>query len=195
MSWLKAHAINPALARACGVTGELGGDIRFRCGVQYQRIRKPDGSMRQVPTGLGMRLYWPVGGDRNAHSVLLLEGEGDGLSAASVLCDSTGAPRENLPPPLAGLCPVVIPGTSTPPRVVCGELMAAGCSEVFICLDGDESGRLATSRYRAALGKLGIKVHAIWLPDNEDLAEHLVEKDDPTDFLATLIADSEVAYA
>ena len=45
---------------ACGVTGTPGGEITFPSGgPSFSRVRKPDGSMRQDPQGMGTWLYWP----------------------------------------------------------------------------------------------------------------------------------------
>lgn len=193
MSWLASHAVNPELAAACGVTGERGGTIQFRYGLSFTRYRRADGSMRQEP-GKGTWLYWPCGGQRSAHSVLLTEGEGDTLAAASVLCDDEGAPRDGLPPSLAGLVPVGLPGCTAPLRVICGELIAAGTKQAFVCLDPDEPGRRATDRIRRELAQYDIEAIPVGLP-GEDLADCLVTREERTDWLASLLADAEAAIA
>lgn len=194
MSWLTSHAVNPKLAAACGVTGEPGGTIEFRYGLSFTRYRRADGSMRQEP-GKGTWLYWPCGGQRSAHSVLLTEGEGDTLAAASVLCEAKpqGAnlpalvePRDGLPPSLAGLVPVGLPGCTTPLRVICGELIAAGTKQAFICLDADEPGQRATDRIRREMAQYDIEAIPVELPEDTDLADNLAAADDRTAYLASL---------
>lgn len=190
MSWLEAHAISPSLAAAVGVTGERGGEIRFPYGNPFVRTRGRDGVTRQ-PAGRRMTLYTPV--SNRASYVLLCEGEGDTLAAASVLCDENAEPREDLPEPLQGLCPVGIPGASCPSRVICGELLAAGAHQVFVCMDGDHPGRAASTRIVRALPSVGIDALEVHLPDGTDLVDNLVAAENPTDYLATLLADTEAA--
>lgn len=193
-TWTGSHGINPKLARHCGVRPYATGRISFSYGEKYNRMRDPDGVTRQ-PKGIPLGLYWPVG-KQGAHTVLLCEGEGDTLAAASILCDDEGNPRtfgdtglDNL---LAGVLPVGVPGLGTPTRVVCGELLAAGTKLAYVCMDGDTPGRQASDRYCAALqGLVGIEATPLFLPENKDLSDVLTASQDPTWHLATLIAEHE----
>lgn len=186
-SWLESHAISPSLAAAVGVTGVRDGEITFTYGRSFVRVRGSDGITRQ-PSGERLSLYCPVG--NRAAYVLLCEGEGDTLAAASVLCTDEGEPRDDLPAPLAGLMPVGIPGTGTPLRVICGELIAMGAEHVLVCFDGDVAGRNKQRAVLRELARYEIEAAPVHLPDDTDLADNLRAADDRTDWLAHQIADA-----
>jgi len=174
MSWLLSHAINPKLAAACQVAGSLGGKITFLyetpTGERFYRERTPEGKMLQ-PKGQPLCLYWPVGG-RASKTVLLCEGEGDTLAAASVLCDQYRQPFDHLPEPLLGLCPVGLPGANTPPATVVDELR--NVKQVYLALDADRAGQEATDRLGPALLAAGIETYRVQLPEGKDLADCLL---------------------
>lgn len=203
MSYLLSHAILPEIAQAAKVTGKMGEKVHFlyHGSPSFIRTRLPDGSVRG-PAGISLTTYWPTG-RMQAASILLCEGEGDTLAAASVLCEARAGKLEPRDfdkgtggyHVLQGLCPVGLPGVGMPARKVAAELMLSGAHEVYIALDGDDPGRRATERIVRALDALEISAIPVWLPDGKDLAECLAGfvADFRTDWLANLLADSHVA--
>lgn len=187
--WLDAHAIDRDLAREllgweddCLLFYYEGPD-----GEPYIRRRTEDGKCIQ-PKGVPLSCYWPLGQAEGAW-VLLTEGEGDCLAAASIL-DKTDHVALN------GLCPVGLPGTGAWKRAV-EELVAAEIPLCYICLDADEAGRGATEKLLPALTEAGIEACPIELPEGKDLADCLrayhngPNGDGREDYLATLVADAE----
>lgn len=191
-AWMDSHGIDYRVAADCGLYATkqdtLFAPYTRSDGSTFERYRIfPDGVWMQ-PKGESLCLWWPLGHANHAH-VLLTEGEGDTLAAASILDKPHVA--------LDGLCPVGIPGLGMGADRIAAELWARHTERVFVCLDGDEPGRKATKRIVAELTKVDIEANPIWLPDGKDLSEYLMHVEDITiagagaDALANLIADAE----
>ncbi len=173
--WMDDHGIRYETAADAGLWARQSptGEILFAPyidldGERFERYREfPDGVWKQ-PAGKQLRLWWPLGTAASAY-VLLCEGEGDTLAAASIL-DLDGPDL----PALNGLCPVGLPGAATPPKRVAAELLLHGTRHVYICLDGDEPGRKATHKLARVLIDLGVAVTPVYL-DGCDLAEYLTQ--------------------
>lgn len=186
MRWLRSHAINPSLAKVAGVCGTLGGKITFLYtapdGKKFYRERLANGDMHQ-PFEQSLCLYWPVGG-RNAKKVLICEGEGDTLAAASVMWDGSGEPRADLPEPLTGLFPVGLPGLGAWRK---GLKELGDVETAYVCLDADADrwndqkqkmvrgpGPETADKLCGELARMGITTHRVNLPEGLDLADLLV---------------------
>ena len=186
--WLDSHAIDRELARE--LLGYQDDCLLFYYegpdGDSYARRRTADGKMLQ-PKGMPLSCYWPLGQADGAW-VLLCEGEGDALAAASIL-DKTDHVALN------GLCPVGLPGTGAWKRAV-EELVDARVSRCYVCLDADDAGRGATAKLVPALTEAGIEVCPIELPEGYDLADLLAGVTvGPEQALATLVADTDPVHA
>lgn len=161
MSWLLDHSVDPELARRAGVTGTVGGPINFLYstpnGERFIRTRYPNGKVLQ-PKGQGLTLYWPLGRIQGGY-VLLTEGEGDCLCAATII------ERSDI-----SVCPVGMPGAGAV-KVAAAELSECKVKRAYICLDGDEAGVRATNKLQELLPRVGIEPWPIWLPENYDLSD------------------------
>jgi hypothetical protein len=169
MSWLLSHRIDPALAKRCGVEGIPGGNINFPYlspdGKRlFYRTRLPDGKTIQ-PKGTPLCLYWPLGGLVGGN-VLLCEGEGDTLAAATIL-------EKNIHPALNGLCPVGMPGVGAYKRAA-AELGHYKVKNCYLALDADDAGRRATERLQYLLPQVHVTPFPITLPDGLDLSDYLL---------------------
>jgi hypothetical protein len=172
VSWLLSHGIDPNLAKRCGVDGELGKPIKFLYetpdGKKFYRTRYPNGRMHQPSReelGHGLCLYWPLG-RISGGSVLLCEGEGDTLAAATVL-------EKNIHPALNGLCPVGMPGVGAFKRAA-AELGHYKVRNAYLALDADDAGRRATERLQCLLPQVNVTPFPITLPDGLDLSDYIL---------------------
>ena len=198
--WMDRHAIDYRVAATCGLHGENGtlyAPYTPTMGETFERYRKfPDGVWKQ-PKGQELSLYWPLGRAWGAH-VLLCEGEGDTLAAASILADTDH-------PQLNGLCPVGLPGATMNAERVAADLDYQGTKKVFVCLDADEAGTKATERIVGALTRISIPAFPVGLPTGFDLADFIMDArvrantaiqtfgvEYAEDQLAHLIADAEI---
>ncbi len=191
LDYFAAHGIDPEVAEAVGV--RLAGGLRFpyRDGsgiVRYERKRDMSEGTTYQPRGESLEPWMPVG---TGSSLLALEGESDELAVLSIMYrpDESGTDlvrRDDLPPPLADLVPVALPGAG-----VChgrlADIAEAEEARVLIAFDGDDAGRLAAGKLREKIGTATI----IELPDGLDMADVLAAADDPTATLAEMIAEAE----
>lgn len=177
--WMDSHAIDRKLAYAIGLRGKgdtLIAPYRKADGSVIKRTRTfPNGKWIQ-PAGESLCCWWPLGRAHSAN-VLLLEGEGDTLAAASVL-EKTDHPSLN------GLCPVGLPGLGAV-KVAAAELSAARTKNCYIAFDNDPSqlsggqeigqqGQRATEKLCDLLLEVGITPFPVELPKGRDLSDVLV---------------------
>ena len=85
------------------------------------------------------------------------------------------------------------PAGTTPAHVVLGEFIAANVRHAYLCLDADTAGRQMAERYRPVLEAMHISVTRVHLPEGTDLADNLHDSENPTDYLANLLAEAEAA--
>jgi DNA primase len=168
VSWLLSHGIDPEVAKRAGVHGTIGGPINFLYetpdGEKFYRERLPDGKMLQ-PKGTKLCLYWPLGRIHGGN-VLLCEGEGDTLAAATIL-------EKNIHPALNGLCPVGMPGVGAFKRAA-AELGHYKVKNCYLALDADDAGRRATERLQCLLPQVGVTPFPITLPNGLDLSDYIL---------------------
>ncbi|MGH2975584.1 MAG: DUF3631 domain-containing protein [Solirubrobacterales bacterium] len=191
LDYFAAHGIDPEVAEAVGV--RLAGGLRFpyRDGsgiVRYERKRDMSEGTTYQPRGESLEPWMPVG---TGSSLLALEGESDELAVLSAMYgpDDAGTDlvrRDDLPPPLADLVPVALPGAG-----VChgrlADIAEAEEARVLIAFDGDDAGRLAAKKLKKGISTATI----IELPDGLDMADVLAAADDPTATLAEMVAEAE----
>ena len=182
-----AHAIDPAIAAACGCVEQDGAPAYWYPGPERQEFLRPH---KCQPKGLPLELWWPCGTEGTA--ALVCEGEPDALAAASVLfrCNGNGLePAPNLPAPLAGLVPTAIPGTPTKEATVVAGLQDAGISTAYVAMDADGPGRKKSDKLVVALAEAQIKaIPLTTLAEGADLADSLAACSDRTEWLAETIS-------
>lgn len=166
--WMESHAIDQHLAARIGLykrhENTLCCPVKRADGSTFVRTRKfPDGDWMQ-PAGEPLALWWPLGRSSGG-SVLVTEGEGDCLAAASIL-DKTDHPTLN------GLNVCGMPGVGAV-RVCAEELKAARIKLAYICLDADNAGRNATAKLGELLHEVGIVPFPVDVSPAPDLAEDL----------------------
>lgn len=183
MSWgdealalFESHAINPNVAEAAGVAEE-NGSLVYPTG----KRRSLNGKGHLNPTGQRVRAWWVHRGAGES-SVLLTEGETDGLAAHSALSKDGN--------PFAGLPILAVPGCQYPPDTLAHGLLGYGIKTAYVCFDADAPGNEARDRAVRVLRDRGLRAIPVPLPRDEDLASWLAAGGD----LANLIADSEASY-
>jgi hypothetical protein len=187
--WMDSHGIDYQVAKDAGLYARrdtLYAPYERPDGSVFERYREFPGGVWMQPRGETLGLWWPLGRATNTY-VLLCEGEGDTLAAASVIEKSDH-------PGLNGLCPVGLPGVGMKAERIVEEFAAQNIGGAFVCLDGDLPGREATKKIVTALTAADITAIPVHLPEGTDLSEHLGwgTDGDPRDFvLANLLADSE----
>jgi hypothetical protein len=137
--------------------------------------------------------------------MLVTEGETDFLAAISAMCvvtelsDDPGGDdlhlerRGDLPPPIAELMPVSIPGVNNCHQAI-ADLAEKKAVDILIAFDGDEAGRANALQLKKIAGEREhVAAAIVHLPDGKDLADVLSGADDPTEALAELIAEAEAA--
>lgn len=203
--WMRDHGISGDLAGRLKGEGILRADgdtlyARYERadGSTFERHRTfPDGVWKQPKAGgpddpdgvegLALALWWPLGRALGGY-VLLDEGEGDTLCAATILDQTDHAG-------LNGLCPVGLPGMSMNADRVADQLAEAKVTLAFICLDGGEKERERTGKIVTALTRRAISAVPVYLPGRSDLSEHLgwnTDGDPAESVLANLLADAEI---
>ena len=202
LGYFASHGIDPEIAGSLGVGEEDGALLYpFTDGDgDYLRRRPLDGDRTYQPKGRSLTPWAPFGIDG---AILFTEGESDFLAAASVLyrvldLEGEGAVldhRRDLPPALARVIPVALPGVGSCHRQA-AEIVAEG--DCVIAFDGDNAGRLGAEKLRAAIAdsdrEQGLGPAAVaTLPDGLDLSDVLAGADDPTGALADLVAEAEAA--
>lgn len=184
MSWSDAalaffgtRAISPEVATAAEVKENGSGLVyphgRYR---PYSGHTLSKQGVRSLP-------WWVSGRPESAESVLICEGETDGLAAVSALKETPEAPG------FRGLPVLSIPGVSSvPPNAIASNLRKYGTSEAFIGYDSDEAGKRASRELADALAKARITPRRAE-PPAKDLAAWLANGAGPED-LANLLADA-----
>jgi hypothetical protein len=182
-----SHAIDPQVAEWFGVRCE-GGALVFPYG-GFQRHRPLDGNVVFQPKGHPLKAWTPIG---TAKTVLVCEGEGDTLAAASAMFDIDA--EEIRHDYFRGMKPIGIPGASMNvdrlAETLKGDDTQAPTERAFVVMDADDAGRKALERITWGLMP-DVKVIPVHLPDGMDLADWLVDRDDRADALANLLADHE----
>lgn len=184
--YLTQHGIDLKVAADAGVRAD--GD--FLCfpytapdGSTFERRKPLTGGHILQPKGQPLVPWWPLGRSTGLWC-LIAEGESDALAAATVLINT----QHEM---LGGVCPVGIPGASTPARVVAADLIEAQAPGAYLVMDPDEAGRKASNRLTAELLSKGIKVVAVELPDGRDLSDCIAAASDPEAWLANALMDAE----
>jgi hypothetical protein len=170
--------------------------------IPFRRERDlKSGEVRQQP-GTHVTPWTPVG---TGGVLLVCEGEPDCLAAVSALykleeqADVENGEesellllrRRDLPPPVAELTPIAIPGANSAHEKV-ADLAAKEINDVWIALDGDDAGRKNAEKLAKKINaKEHISAGILEMPDCKDLADVLVAADDPIEALANLVAEAE----
>lgn len=182
--YFESHAIAPEMVERLGVRVE-GNELVFPYD-GFERRRPLDGGIVLQPKGVPLKAWTPCGVDRK---VLICEGEGDTLAAASTIFNGkVGNPA------FQELAPVGIPGASMNGNRLVESLK--GVEIAFLVFDGDEAGRKATERLSGYLRAAHIHAVAIHLPDGYDLSDYLREfpPNYRVDVLGNMILDAWIYY-
>ncbi len=174
-SLFRSRAIDPEVAYESGVREE-NGQLVYPTG----KVRSFNGAHRNPPAHV--RPWWVFKGEGD--TVLLTEGETDGLAARTSLAKSPSATG------YAALSVLAVPGCQYPPARLRQGLVHYGLKVAYVAYDSDQAGRKARERVLRELEQAGIAAIPVVLPDGEDLASWLASGGD----LASLLADSEAAY-
>lgn len=203
LDWLNAHGgIFEEIAELAGWSANFD-LIRFEYKDKdgtYFRVRQlPDGKVMQ-PKGRSLTLWTPLGTDG---LLLAVEGESDLLSVATALytiddvvdeeAERELTRREGLPPPVAEIVPVAVPGVGNCHDQL-ADLAEERVSNVLIAFDGDKGGRDNAAKLASKINaKAGVSAMIVPLPDGRDISDLLaVDVDvDSAEVLANLIAEAE----
>lgn len=193
LAYFAAHAIDPGVARAVGVTGHNGSlSFRYSDGDGgFERVRALGaGAKTRQPKGRALCCWWPAGRpDAPAEKVLVCEGEPDALAALTAIRRASHPVAQEI---LAGLAVVAVPGASFPSDRLAGELQGAGL--VILAPDADRAGDIFAERAARALSAATIPSTRLPLPVGHDLADELAAAGDAGgDWLAGVVADLEAA--
>jgi hypothetical protein len=191
LAYFAAHAIDPAVAEAVGVTGH-GDRIAYPyadASGRYERTRQlaVDAKTRQ-PRGCPLAVWWPGGRPDRAETVLVVEGESDALAALTAAGDAS------LPPAAADIFGSVrvaaVPGASFPTDRLAVELVGLGVKRAILAPDADAAGDRFAERAAEALLMAGVASARLPLPEGCDLADFLSDAGaDRGGWLASAIAD------
>jgi hypothetical protein len=208
--YFATHGIDEGIAAFLRVTGWESGRLDFpyrgEDGLPFRRERHlPSGDMYQ-PKGTKVVPWTPLSDFADGRGVLLVcEGESDCLAAISALYEleeqadvENGEESElylsrkrDLPPPVAELVPIAIPGTNCAHQKV-ADLAEKEVCDVWIALDGDDAGRTNAEKLAK---KINAKAHCtagiLHMPDGMDLADVLAAADDRVETLANLVAEAQ----
>ncbi len=204
LGYFEDHQIEPAVATALGVKSsgmELAYPYKDRDGETFYRRRDMVGGKTLQPLGVNVEPWTPVDDDG---VIFVCEGESDLMAVTSILFDvieddlaEDGEPgrflirKRDLPPPIAELRPVALPGAGSCHRKI-ADLAEKLVADVWICLDADKAGRDGAAKLKAKIDiKKHISVGILELPDGQDLADFLAAADDPVEALANLVAEAE----
>jgi len=192
LTYFAAHSIDPAVARAVGVTAR-GASIHFPYtddAGSFERVRALGaGAKTRQPKGRALCCWWPAG-RAPAEKMLVCEGESDALAALTAIrraSHSVAVVKEIL----AAFAVIAVPGASFPVDRLVGELQGAGF--VILAPDADPAGDGFATRAAEALAAAGIATARLPLPEGSDLADLLGVGDDSADRLAGTIAELESA--
>ena len=193
LAYLAAHAIDPAVAQAVGVTG-ANGAIHYPyiddAGL-FERVRALGaGAKTRQPKGRALCCWWPAGRpDAPVATALIAEGESDALAALTAISRASHPVAQEI---LGGLAVVAVPGASFPVDRLAGELR--GAELVILAPDGDRAGNSFAERAAGALSAAAIPSTRLPLPVGHDLADELAAAGDAgADWLAGVVADLEAA--
>jgi AAA domain-containing protein/Toprim domain-containing protein len=192
LTYFAAHAIDPAVAEAAGVTG-AGDDIAYPyidADGRYMRVRKLGGDAKtRQPRGRPLAVWWPGGRPERAETVFVAEGESDALAALTAAGDAS------LHPAAADILGCVrvaaVPGASFPTDRLVTELVGLGVKRAVLALDADAAGNRFAERAAEALSAAGIASARLPLPEGRDLADCLAATavGERGERLANMIAD------
>jgi hypothetical protein len=191
LGYLAAHAIDPAIAEAVGVTG-AGDHIAYPyidTDGRYVRVRKLGGDTKtRQPSGRRLTVWWPGGRPEQAKAVLLVEGESDALAALTAQAGDASHPAAN--EILGGVRVAAVPGASFPADRLAAELRAVGARRAILASDADAAGEQFAMRAADALGAAGIASARLPLPEGCDLADCLAAASpERSNWMANAIAD------
>lgn len=178
LALFKERAIDPDVATAAGVREE-GEALVYPTG---KRRSLNGGQKHTQPSGANIKA-WPLNWTSPAPSVLVTEGETDGLAAATALV-SAG--------PFSAHPILALPACTYPPNQLAGVFAhpKAQTRDAFLALDPDEAGQKARARITVALEARGIRAIPVELPDGFDLAAWIADGGD----LPNALADAEASY-
>lgn len=208
LDWLNSHSgISEEIAELVGFSAD-GDAIRFQykdADGEYFRTRRLPGGQAIQPKGRKLSPWTPLGTDG---VLLMLEGESDLLSVASALYTIENVAgdgkepevepvrRSHLPPPVADLVPVALPGVGNCHGQV-ADMAEELTADVLIAFDGDDAGRANAEKLAKKIsGKKHISATIVPLPSGQDISDILAVVDvgdDPAEALANLIAEAEAA--
>jgi hypothetical protein len=127
--------------------------------------------------------WWPRQRPARAPSVLVTEGETDALAAETALAHARTMLRE--------LKVVAIPGSGFPTSRLIDELRSVHTKRVWLALDADAAGNVASERLADALHASEIAASVVRLPTGTDLADSLVAAEDRVGWLSEAIVAAE----
>lgn len=202
--YFAAHAIDEEICTFLGVWGS-GRKLSFPYNDgerTFERTKDVLNGNVHAAGGSKAIPWTPVGTDGIP---FILEGEPDCLAAISLLyeiveideTDHYGRPkrelrrRKDLPPPLADLTPIALPGAGVAHAKIVDIAKASG--HAVLCLDGDTPGRAATEKLAKKLQKNGITVAIAPMSDDQDFSDVVVAVDDPIEVVANLVAEALAA--
>lgn len=205
LEYFASHGIDEKIAKILGVdwwdeSGRIDFPYTGENTLPFRRERDVSTGKTFQPKGTKVVPWTPVGTDG---VLLVCEGESDCLAAISALyeivdlADEGEAPdrhlyrKDDLPPPVAELAPIAIPGANSAHQKV-ADLAEKEVCDVWIALDGDEAGRTNAEKLAKKINaKRNCSAGILNLPDGKDLADLLAAADDPVEALANLIAEAE----
>ncbi len=191
LAYFAAHAIDPAVAEAIGVTGH-GNRIVYPCADgkgRYERVRQLAGETKtRHPHGRQLAVWWPGGRPERAETVLVAEGESDALAALTAAGDASLHPAAA--DILGGVRVAAVPGASFPADRLAAELVGLGVKRAILASDADPAGDRFAGRAAEALLTAGVVSVRLPLPEGCDLADCLSDAGtERGDWLAKAIAD------
>ena len=193
LEYFVAHAIDPAVAHAAGVSGSNGA-IHYPyvdAAGPFERVRQLDGDVKtRQPKGRGLCCWWPAGRPGRAERVFVTEGESDALAALTALAgDTSHAAAGEV---LAGLAVVCVPGASFPADRLAAELREVDAKVAILASDADEAGDKFARRVSGELRAAGFATGRLALASGCDLADQLAGATNGPDWLANAIADIDI---
>lgn len=190
LAYFQAHAIEPNVASAVGVT-ERNGTLVFPyadAAGTFERTRPLDVNVAKVrqPARRPLVTWWPAGRPERVEQVLIVEGESDALAALT----AQHAKADPIPAEiLSHVSVVAVPGASFPVQRLADELRGLSVRRAILAPDADTAGdKFATSAAKA-LTTAGVESARLPLPTGTDLADALAAAEDGAGWLASVIAD------
>lgn len=197
LAYFIAHAIDPAVAEAVGVTGH-GDRIAYPyadAAGRYERTRQLAGDAKtRQPHGRPLAVWWPGGRPGRAETVLVAEGESDALAALTAAGDASLQPAAA--DILGGVRVAAVPGASFPVDRLAAELVGFGVKRAILAPDADPAGDRFAERAAEALLTAGVASVRLPLPEGCDLAGCLSDAGaERGEWLANAVADLDNSAA